>query len=264
MYDHIAAYYDLTHKKLHADRDFLLDLAARTGDPILELGCGSGRLLLPLVEAGFHVTGLDNSAAMLTRARERLLTLPLEAQNRTRLIETDMLCWQNDGMQFMLIIIPYNTLMHFNPQQIQKLFSLIHNWLGENGRLFIDLENPFLLANSVVQNEFLLEDEFVDPETNETVQQFSHTTLDADVQQLHVEWKYVAVSSASTEQRRSGRNPHSTQVAMTYHYRFPHQLEMALTQAGLRLMRIWGGYGRSPFNETSSRLLLLAKQADLN
>lgn len=248
MYDHIAAYYDLTHAKLTADRDFLLDLAIQTGDPVLEIGCGSGRLLLPLIEAGFRVTGLDNSAAMLVRAREHLAEMPFEAQKRARLIETDVLQWQNDDTPFGLIIIPYNTLMHFSPQQSQKLFRLIHNWLGVNGRIFIDLENPFTLANSVAQNEFLLEDEFIDPESGESVQQFSRTTLDTAAQQLFVEWKYVA----------SDRHLDSIQVEMTYHYRFPHQLEMALSQAGLKLKHIFGGYGRTPFNETSSRLLLLA------
>ncbi len=253
MYDRIAAYYDLTHAKLTADRDFLLDLATHSGAPILEIGCGSGRLLLPLIEAGLHVTGLDYSAAMLARARERLAEMPLEVQNRARLIEIDVLQWQNDGTQFGLIIIPYNTLMHFNPQQSQKLFRLVRDWLGANGRLFIDLENPFTLANSAPQTEFLLEDEFIDPENGETVSQLSRSALDMDVQQLHVEWKYVA--------SRNGRNPHGTQVKMTYHYRFPHQIEMALSQAGLRLIGMFGGYGCEPFNENSPRLLLLATKS---
>lgn len=254
MYDRIAAYYDLTHARLTADRDFLLDLVMQTGDPILEIGCGSGRLLLPLIEAGLHVTGLDNSAAMLARARERLAALSPEVQKRANLVETDVLQWQNDNEQFALIIIPYNTLMHFNRQQSKKLFRLIRDWLGANGRLFIDLENPFTLVNSAAQNEFLLEDEFTDPESGESVQQFSRTTLDTNAQQLYVEWKYMA------SYRQSERNPDSIQVEMSYHYRFPHQLEMALSQAGLKLKNMFGGYGRTPFNEASPRLLLLATQ----
>lgn len=249
MYDHIAVYYDLTHAKLTADRDFLLDLAQRTGGPILEIGCGSGRLLLPLAEAGFDVTGLDNSAVMLARAQKRLSAQLLAVQNRICLVETDALKWQNAGSQFALIIIPYNTLMHFDPQQLPVLLKRLSAWLGANGRLFIDLENPFTIAAATSQNEFLLEGQFEDPESNTHVQQFSRSELDTEAQKLDVIWKYVAAGN--------GRNTHTTEVAMTYHYWFPHQLEMALTRAGLRLSAMWGGYGRIPFTENSPRLLLL-------
>ena len=61
MYDQIAHYYDLTHADLTDDIDFILSLAQAVNGPILELGCGSGRLLLPLARAGFTVTGVDNS-----------------------------------------------------------------------------------------------------------------------------------------------------------------------------------------------------------
>ncbi len=69
MYDQIARFYDLTHAELTADLPFVLQLASEAGGPILELGCGSGRLLLPLARAGHSVIGLDLSGAMLAMQR---------------------------------------------------------------------------------------------------------------------------------------------------------------------------------------------------
>jgi cyclopropane fatty-acyl-phospholipid synthase-like methyltransferase len=68
-YAAIAALYDLEHGEYDADLDLYLSLALATGDPVLELGCGSGRLLVPLAEAGHRVTGVDQSRPMLERAR---------------------------------------------------------------------------------------------------------------------------------------------------------------------------------------------------
>ena len=64
-YDKLAPYYDRFHEALTADVEFVLSLAQQQDGPVLEMGCGTGRLLLPLARAGFEVTGIDTSAAML-------------------------------------------------------------------------------------------------------------------------------------------------------------------------------------------------------
>jgi 2-polyprenyl-3-methyl-5-hydroxy-6-metoxy-1,4-benzoquinol methylase len=71
-YAEIAELYDLEHDEFHDDLQFYLHSIAAVGDPVLELGCGTGRLLRPIADAGFHVTGLDRSAPMLERARRSL------------------------------------------------------------------------------------------------------------------------------------------------------------------------------------------------
>src|SRR5688572_14229671 len=61
--------YDLEHAGFFDDIDLYLRLAEVVGDPILELGCGTGRVLEPLAAAGHRVTGIDRSPPMLNRAR---------------------------------------------------------------------------------------------------------------------------------------------------------------------------------------------------
>ena len=72
MYDQIARYYDLLHGDLTEDIEFVIRLAEKSGGPVLELGCGTGRLLLPLVRIGQKTTGLDNSEEMLAVAKAKV------------------------------------------------------------------------------------------------------------------------------------------------------------------------------------------------
>src|SRR5579872_5266195 len=79
-FDRFARLYDWEHDDYVVDVDLHVGLARRFGGPVLELACGTGRLLAPLAEAGFSVTGVDSSPAMLSRARNRLdaMRLPVE------------------------------------------------------------------------------------------------------------------------------------------------------------------------------------------
>src|SRR5687767_2032444 len=68
-YAGIAEFYDLEHDDFRDDIPFYLNSIAVVGDPVLELGCGTGRLLRAIADAGFRVTGIDRSEPMLERAR---------------------------------------------------------------------------------------------------------------------------------------------------------------------------------------------------
>ena len=70
LFDRFARFYDADYRHYQDDLDLILDLADQTGDPILELGCGTGRVLAPLLEAGHTVTGVDISPGLLGVAQE--------------------------------------------------------------------------------------------------------------------------------------------------------------------------------------------------
>src|SRR6188768_2907915 len=73
-WDDYAPFYDWENARTLGRRDvpFWRNLAVHAGGPVLELGCGTGRIALPLGRAGVHVVGIDRSAAMLARARARV------------------------------------------------------------------------------------------------------------------------------------------------------------------------------------------------
>src|SRR5438067_13732813 len=87
-YDLIAPYYDIEHQQFNEDLDLYRDFAALSSGPLLELACGSGRLLIPRALDGYTITGVDASAKMLSLARERVQQANLTP--RVTLIQQDM------------------------------------------------------------------------------------------------------------------------------------------------------------------------------
>jgi SAM-dependent methyltransferase len=261
MYDQIAHYYDLTHADLTEDIDFILDLARQSNGPILELGCGSGRLLLPLARAGFTVTGVDNSMAMLARARAALQQEPLAVQNRVTLLQADMTQMELDNGRFALTIIPYNTFMHLDSAQKTAALKRVRPLLRGNGRypdgrLFIDLINPFAIADTLDDQEFILENSFTDPQTGQIVQQLASNRLNEAIQCLQITWVYDVLP---IDKPIPGGNPMPrTMVQTDYHYLFPHQIDLLLQETGFRLTDLAGDYDGSVFDEESERLLITA------
>src|SRR6058998_322669 len=91
-YDLIAPYYDIEHQQFNEDLDMYRDFAALSTGPLLELACGSGRLLIPLALDGYTITGVDGSGKMLSLARERVQQANLTS--RITLVQQDMTALQ--------------------------------------------------------------------------------------------------------------------------------------------------------------------------
>src|ERR1700683_2119922 len=108
----IAEFYDyIPTVTVRRDLDFYLSAAREYGDAILELGCGTGRVLLPLAREGSNVAGLDISEAMLARCRAKLAGEKDEVRRRVQLQCGDMTDFDLD-VTFRLIIIPFRPLQH--------------------------------------------------------------------------------------------------------------------------------------------------------
>ena len=84
FYDHIRAYTD------RHDVNFYVDLAKHSGGPVLELGCGTGRVLIPTARQGTKVSGVDLSDDMLAICRSKLSQEAAEVQERVRIHKADI------------------------------------------------------------------------------------------------------------------------------------------------------------------------------
>lgn len=138
-----ARHYDAAYAAAHlVDVPFYLDLARRIGGPVLEIGCGTGRVLLPIARAGTQIHGLDNSSAMLDVLKEKLEREPKEIRRRVTLHTGDMRHTRLDR-KFPLVTIPFRPLQHMHTidDQLAALRTAAFH-LSDEGKLAFDVFYP--------------------------------------------------------------------------------------------------------------------------
>jgi SAM-dependent methyltransferase len=254
-YSLLARYYDLENADFTEDLDFWLGLAEEYGDPILELGCGTGRVLLHLARRGYAVTGLDNSPEMLARL-EGKLEQAVSMRGRGEqwaapmVVRADMTDFAlGDASTFQLAIMPFNTFMHLlTPEAQMSALTCIRKHLAEGAALVMDVVNPGEVYAAHEQG-LTLERTFLDGER--TVHQFSSIALDRAAQIGHVTWLYDSVAPDGGLQR--------TAVPITFRYTFPGEMRLLLERCGFRLAHLYGGYDRSPLTDGSPRMIVIAQ-----
>ncbi len=251
MYEPIALYYDQLHNSLTADIDFIRLLAAKQGGLVLELGCGSGRILLPLLQDGLLVTGVDNSPAMIELAYDHLSRMPESVRQRATILEADIrdLPQTLSRNKFGLVLLPYNTLLHFRRKEVSRILCRIRDFVRGGTRLLIDVINPFLIESSPYPPEPVFETSFEESQYGQRIELWSQAFLDAQNQMLNVNWIFRSENDKSAEYSTS----------FTYHYLYPHEYDLLLKQAGFRLEQMMGDYNGDSFNEDSERLLMVAE-----
>ena len=110
--------------------------------PLLELGCGTGRVLIPLARAGFEMTGLDLSPQMLEVCRAKLADEPEDVRRRVTLVTGDMTSFELDG-RFAAIFCAFNSFHHLRTiEQQMGCLERCRRHLLPGGVLVLDLFNP--------------------------------------------------------------------------------------------------------------------------
>lgn len=117
---------------------FYRDLAARTGGPVLEIACGTGRLSVPLADDGHDVVGIDNAAAMLAAAGRKAKAAGVEIE----FLERDMRSFELDR-EFALVIVSCNSLCHLvTNEELVRALRCISRHLAPGGLFAFDVVNP--------------------------------------------------------------------------------------------------------------------------
>jgi adenosylmethionine-8-amino-7-oxononanoate aminotransferase/SAM-dependent methyltransferase len=134
----LATFHDVLSAQTKDDLPYLSDLADHLTGPILEVGCGSGRVLVPLIERGHEVVGVDRSEDILYLLRCRLGSLPAETQKRATLVRADATLCALERL-FQLVILPFFTLALVDG--MQERLALLRNvvrHLAPNGIFVFD------------------------------------------------------------------------------------------------------------------------------
>jgi len=246
----VATFFDSDYADFDDDLPVLEAYAARTGGPLLELGCGTGRALVPLAQAGYDVTGVELSPAMLARAQARAEAAGVA--DRVRLIQGDYTTAPLAG-PYKFAFIVMNTFLHL-PDREAQLAALRH-WrenLAPRGLLLIDVFHPDVAQLAALDGRMEWDKTWQDPETGETIMKFVTRTLDVAEQTMHVTLIYEAVAADGQVRR--------TLVPFDARYLWRFEGELLLEQAGYAVEAVYGDWDMGPFENTSDRMIFVARR----
>ena len=186
LYDQVVPYRE------RQDIAFFVEAAANAGGPVLELGCGTGRVLIPTARAGVSVVGFDLSPDMLAVCRRRLDTEPAAVRSRVRLVQGDMRDFEL-GEAFHLVTMPFRPFQHLLTVEDQlSCLGSVRRHLVDGGRLILDLFNPSLdaLTSPTRGDECGDEPEFEMPDGRRVTRRYRVAADDLIGQTRHVEFIY--------------------------------------------------------------------------
>lgn len=236
-----AEYYDYDVGDVETDIPFFLDYAKQTGKPILELACGTGRVLIPLAEAGFTVHGLDISENMLKFAEKKVEEKKLS--NHVTLTLGDMANYDLLIKEFSMAFITFRSFMHLFTQEDQlSCLRCTFEHLKPGGLLIIDVYAPrFSKMAQPPDDEFSVHNEYVIANGNRVIKKRRWRGTDL-IRQVNTE------DLLFEEYDPKGELIQSTLVPLQTRYTFRYELQLLLERAGYRLLSVFKDFDRNPYD----------------
>ena len=249
LYDYVPSY------AYRGDADFYLDCCRSANGKILEIGCGTGRILMPVAESGCQITGLDASEQMLARCKQKLKDKPVDVQKRVKLAHGNMTNFDLSE-KFSLAIIPFRPFQHLIEIVDQmSCLKCIHRHLEDNGRLIFDV---FLVDPRKMFGSQFTEDEVEDftwidlPDGRKFRRAHRISAKHWSRQYNDVELiYYVAYPDGHVERRVH---------AFPSRYFFQYEVLHLLERCGFRLVNIFGNFDRSPLTDDSPEMIFVAER----
>jgi len=248
-FDRFARLYDWEHDGYLLDVDLHVAFARRFGGPVVELACGTGRLLAPLAQAGFAVTGVDSSGPMLERARARLAALHV----RATLVQQPLQALDL-GATFRTIILGLDSFGLLLKREDQlKALRAARAHATHDGHLILDLANGNLRGASEPGEELLHDLTMPDPESGRPITKFVLRRPNPS-EQLDELMLFYDEQDERGYLRRS-----MVELKLRWFTRF--ELELLLETAGWRVDELYGDYDLGEFGPSSERLIVVASPA---
>lgn len=251
FYDHVGRYRD------RPDVGFFVDAARAAGSPVLEVGCGTGRVLIPTARAGLEIVGLDSSPHMLSVCRQRMRDEPAAVQSKVHLVQADMRTFEL-GRRFTLATLPFRPFQHLITvdDQLACLRSIRRHLVIE-GALILDLFNPSLefLVNRPLGEELDEEPEFSMPDGRRIRRRHRTVAHDREHQVCDFELVYYVTHPSGREERLVH--------AFRMRYLFRFEVEHLLARTGFEVEHLYADYDKSPFgSKYPGELLFVARKGD--
>ncbi|WP_256838951.1 class I SAM-dependent DNA methyltransferase [Ornithinimicrobium faecis] len=232
FYSH-ARLYDLMFPDRGPATEFYRAQAASQGGSVLELGCGTGRKLIPIAADGRQCVGMDLSEEMLAEARRKAAARRVDVQwTHGDMSEFDL------GRTFDLVFIAANSLLHLHDaESLVACFQSVRKHLAPGGRFVFDVFNPSprLLSEADGVRRTRQSLSFVDPERGEVRVDVAEV-YDAAAQVTRGTWYLSAATDLDF-----------VVAPLEIRSIFPQELPLLLSLGGLRLIDRFGDWSRTPF-----------------
>lgn len=234
--------YDNMFSNMTNDLPFWEAQAHACGGPILELGCGTGRVAIPLAKLGYAVTGIDIADAMLSEARRKAA----EQQVDVEWVKADMRDF-NLGRTFCLVIIPANALCHLlTLSDFEACLDCVKRHLGPDGKFVINVFVPKMELLLDKPGERFPFAQYYDPDIDGTVVVTESYVYEPDTQVKRVKTHH-AIPGQDAEYAG----------ALNMRMYFPQELDALIKYNGFRIDAKYGSYERGAFTASSEKQLIV-------
>jgi SAM-dependent methyltransferase len=248
MIDNLEEYadpeiYDLENQRFEPDGSFLLDYAKRLQGPVLELGCGTGRVTIPLAQNGVDITGLDIVPAMIERAKQKAGGLPIQW------LTADARCFRLER-SFRLIFETGSVFQHLLTRSDQEAFlDRVREHLEHSGRFITGLmfPHPDLLTSVVTEKEWF------------TYEHHAGQTIRVSGTEHYDPVRQVKLETAYRRWRDDTGQEILKLAPLSLRYIFPQEMEALLYYNGFQIVEQFGDWDASPLTHTS-RLMIFVCQ----
>jgi SAM-dependent methyltransferase len=252
-----AELYDVVYADYLDDIAFYIQEARQADGPCLELACGTGRVLIPVAEAGVTVTGLDLSKPMITRARRKVAALPDEVRARITVGEGDMRSFRLNA-QFALIYVPFRAFLHL--MQVSDQIAALNNirrHLQPGGRLALNFFDPsleYIVSHSGPIGGALhtTGETFIEPRSGNLLVEWATVQYSQHLQRID---QYFIYDEVDARGRVVGRLYRNLQMRYIFRWEFEH----LLARCGFEVVALYGGFNRQPYSQMGQELVWVAQ-----
>jgi ubiquinone/menaquinone biosynthesis C-methylase UbiE len=260
-WDTYAPFYDWENAQTLGRRDvsFWERVASRAEGPVLELGCGTGRVSIPLAPAGVKVVGVDRSAPMLERARKRIRAPRLGTRkgapaarrevrkNRVRFVRADIRALPFGDGSFPAVIAPYGILQSLiRPSDLTATLASVARVVAPGGTFGIDLV-PDVPKWREYSNRVQLRGRAGR----------SHLTL---VESVRQDPKRRLTTFQQTFVERRGERMQKHQFELTFRTLSVAEMSRQLERAGFDVEAVLGDYRGRPWDDRADVWIIMARR----
>jgi SAM-dependent methyltransferase len=251
-----AKYYDDAYAAMRlVDAPFYVDLAKQTGGPVLEIGCGTGRVLLDTARAGIEIHGLDQSAPMLAVLKEKIASEEPAVRERITLHAGDMRDFHLDK-KFPLVTIPFRPMQHmFTVEDQVAALKSTADHVADGGVLAFDVFYPRFERLPLGVGDEVLEAEWSPASAPDTVIRrfYRKDSYDKINQSFSLTFFFRTYRGGELiKEEREGLKMSG--------YTYPH-LRALFLLAGLEIVAEYGSFAKTPLDNAAEEMIFVLRPA---